>query len=244
MRIGLIADIHGNAFALREVLGALDRVGVDAIYCLGDIATPGPWPVEVMSMLAEREIPSVLGNTDQWLLAGAGEVVSDSPAMDEIAHWATGMLAPMVIEEVASLPMHRMLDIGWGVRAALFHGSPTSTEQVFSELTPGADIAWALASLGATVGIGGHTHVQMVRDLGSGLMVNPGSVGLGGTGPGTWDLPIPEPVATADFAVLRNAGKGVDCELYHLDLDVPRMLREAAATEMPYLDWWSSLWRP
>ena len=242
MRIGLIADIHGNAFALRTVLDALDRLRLDATYCLGDIATPGPWPAEVMDLLAERQIPSVMGNTDQWLLADAGAVVSDSPAMNDIAHWASGVLGEEKIAAIDNLPMHRLVDVD-GTTLGLFHGSPTSTEQVLSELTPGIEIVQALAALGATIGIGGHTHVQMIRNFGIMLMVNPGSVGLGGTGPGTPDLPPNEPVSRADFAVMEIANGVADTELYHLDLDVRRMVDEAAGTDMPHLDWWMSLWR-
>lgn len=78
MRIGLVADIHGNAFALDRVLEALDGEACDAIYCLGDLLAPGPWPVEVARTLRERSIPYVRGNTDEWLLATPGTPVSDS----------------------------------------------------------------------------------------------------------------------------------------------------------------------
>ncbi len=42
MRIGLIADIHGNCIALDAVLAALARDGVDDVICLGDVAALGP----------------------------------------------------------------------------------------------------------------------------------------------------------------------------------------------------------
>jgi len=44
MRLGLIADIHGNGLALDAVLRELEQIGVDEIACLGDIAV-GPQPV-------------------------------------------------------------------------------------------------------------------------------------------------------------------------------------------------------
>lgn len=89
MRIGLIADIHGNLFALQRVLAALDQLDVDQVLCLGDLATPGPWPAEVLELLNECDIRSVLGNTDQWLLADNDTVVSDVPEMNAISHWAS-----------------------------------------------------------------------------------------------------------------------------------------------------------
>jgi len=36
-RIGVVSDIHGNANAFMAVLNQLGRLGVDELYCLGDI---------------------------------------------------------------------------------------------------------------------------------------------------------------------------------------------------------------
>lgn len=243
MRIGLIADIHGNLFALREVLARLDRLDVDRIWCLGDIATPGPWPVEVLALLDERKIASVMGNTDQWLLAEPDATVSDNAEMNVISQWAAPRLDERSRAALADLPMSRLETIPNGVKVLLVHGSTRSTEEVISELTPGIEIVQMLADAGATVGLGGHTHVQMFRNLGIMMMANPGSVGLGGTGPGTWDLPPTSPVSFADFAVMDVGQGAIDVEFYHAELDIAAMLNAAEATAMPHLEWWSSLWK-
>ena len=44
MRLGLIADIHGNLVALDAVLAALTAARVDEVVCLGDVAALGPQP--------------------------------------------------------------------------------------------------------------------------------------------------------------------------------------------------------
>ena len=44
MRVGIIADIHGNLAALETVLAALATERVDRIVCLGDVAAAGPRP--------------------------------------------------------------------------------------------------------------------------------------------------------------------------------------------------------
>src|SRR3954449_12431588 len=69
MRIGLIADIHGNAVALDVVLAELMREQVDEIICLGDVAALGPQPREVLRRLRKIGCPIVMGNTDAWLAA-------------------------------------------------------------------------------------------------------------------------------------------------------------------------------
>ena len=64
MRIALISDLHGNAVALEAVLAHADRMGVDETICLGDVATLGPRPREVVGMLRDRGCRCILGNHD------------------------------------------------------------------------------------------------------------------------------------------------------------------------------------
>jgi predicted phosphodiesterase len=42
VRLGVVADIHGNDVALRAVLEEADRVGVDRWWALGDLVLFGP----------------------------------------------------------------------------------------------------------------------------------------------------------------------------------------------------------
>lgn len=242
MRIGLIADIHGNLFALTRVLNEFRRLDVQEIVCLGDIATPGPWPSESLMLLDKLDVPRVMGNTDEWLLEDEETVVSDVPEMNGICKWAASSLDNDTWFDVAELPDWFEMDVGDGISLLMFHGSPRSNIEVISERTPSAEVVAALAGFEATVYAGGHTHVQMIRDLDSALMVNPGSVGLGGTGPGTPDMPPVQPASTADFAIIEIADGQVATELYRLPLDVATMLKAAKTTGMPHLDWWASLW--
>ncbi len=243
MRIGLIADIHGNAFALRAVLAELDRIGVDRILCLGDVATPGPWPAETISLLMERQIETVLGNTDEWLLATNPAAVSDIPLMNAINVWAASRLGPESAAWLASLPMRRTVVVG-DTSVALIHGSPRSTTEVISAITPPDELEAMLTGIEATIVAGGHTHVPLLRNTGNLTVVNPGSVGLGGVGPGTPDLPPSRPASGADFAVLEMPNDGrVEVSFRHLPLDVAGMLAMARGTGMPDVDGWAALWR-
>ncbi len=242
MRLGLVADIHGNLFALREALAALDRIGVDRIACLGDVATPGPWPAETIALLMERAIPVVRGNTDDWLLAANPAAVSDTAAMNAINAWAREQLTPTALAWLAELPLTRDIDAR-GTSLTLYHGSPRSTEEVVGPTTPKRSLAKMLDGTPAGIAAGGHTHLQMLRTQGAWTLINPGSVGLGGTGPGTPDLPPTRPVDSAQLAVLEIAGSAIRVSFLSLPLDVPAMLAAAGETAMPHLDWWSSLWR-
>lgn len=62
MRLAIISDIHGNLEAFRQVLADIDKSQVDAITSLGDNVGYGPDPEEVVHLVRERNIPSVMGN--------------------------------------------------------------------------------------------------------------------------------------------------------------------------------------
>jgi len=51
MRVAVLADIHGNATALRAVLEDAQVQGVDTYWFLGDIMGYGPLPVTCINLL-------------------------------------------------------------------------------------------------------------------------------------------------------------------------------------------------
>ncbi len=70
-KIGIISDIHGNYEALKVVLSELDKLGVNHIYCLGDVVGYYSQVNECCDELRNRNIPCLMGNHD-WYLASGG----------------------------------------------------------------------------------------------------------------------------------------------------------------------------
>jgi predicted phosphodiesterase len=70
MKIGLVSDIHGNHEALKAVLSELDRIGVDEIYCLGDVVGYYSQVNEVCDELIARDVRCVMGNHDWYMASG------------------------------------------------------------------------------------------------------------------------------------------------------------------------------
>src|SRR5690349_10676457 len=60
----------------------------------------------------------------------------------------------------------------------LFHGSPSSNNCDLVSETSDQDVAQHLGDQLATVMVGGHTHIQMLRQHRGRWLVNPGSVGM------------------------------------------------------------------
>lgn len=99
MRIALISDIHGNLLALEAVLADARAVGVDRFACLGDVATLGPKPREVLQVLRALGCPCILGNHDAFLLEP--ELVTrytQAPVIVEAVDWCR---AQLTLEDLA-----------------------------------------------------------------------------------------------------------------------------------------------
>ena len=62
--MAILADIHGNFQALQAVLADLARIGADEVLSLGDNIGYGPEPEEVVRVLRQQGVVSVMGNHD------------------------------------------------------------------------------------------------------------------------------------------------------------------------------------
>ena len=68
MKVAIISDVHSNEEALKAVYETIDKLGVERIYCLGDIIGYGPDPLKIIQMIRERVHASILGNHDEAVL--------------------------------------------------------------------------------------------------------------------------------------------------------------------------------
>lgn len=244
MRIGLIADIHGNLVALDAVLATLDGAGLDRLICLGDVAALGPRPAETLTRLRERGCPIVLGNTDAWLLATPPDdpTARSSPPVAALTRWATARLGDADRAQLRACPAILTVPLGDGRDLLCCHGSPRSYDEVIAATTPDDELAAILGGYDAAIIVGGHTHIQLLRRHDKRLIVNVGSVGLPGVGPGTPDLPVNRDVAWAEYGIIDASGNAVSIDLRRLPLDLTAVLADARAAGMPEYPWWRGLW--
>jgi predicted phosphodiesterase len=84
MRIATFADIHGNPYATRAVLGAIeDNAVFDAVVMAGDICAGGSDPAACVDMLQAANVQAVYGNADKFIFAPQ----KDPPAEVFRARW-------------------------------------------------------------------------------------------------------------------------------------------------------------
>ncbi len=238
MRIGLIADIHGNCIALDAVLAELERERVNELICLGDVAALGPQPSAVIARLRALGCPVVMGNTDAWLLAPPSATTAD--AIDRATtRWCVAQLTEGDLAYVGAFPAVIEHSLGTDRTLLCFHGSPRSFDDTIIATTPDDDLNVMLDRYDATMMAGGHTHIAMLRRHRDRQIINPGSVGLPGVGS---VRPYNHNVHWAEYAVL-DVDDDATCVSFHrIALDVESMIAAAYASGMPEPDWWASLW--
>jgi predicted phosphodiesterase len=172
MRLGFLSDAHGNLEAFEVGLRALERLGADDVYFLGDAVgyLPGE---QVVEALVDLGIGAVRGNHEAMLL-GASRNGGDE-AYQLAATAAT--MTPRLLEAVRGWPRRRWL-AATRHPVLLVHGSPA--DPTFGYVYPDTDLGASARCAGldgATVFMG-NTHRPFVRRFGSTTFVNVGSCGL------------------------------------------------------------------
>lgn len=163
--IALISDIHGNYTALREVLAKIDDMGIDEIYCLGDVVGYYSEINECCDEIRRRHIKSVMGNHD-WYIA-AKSFCPRSNSVNDCLRYQSQIISEENFAWIRSLPVFLsvgnlfMLHGGWGDPIDEY---VNPTEEYFSRLD-GKYFA------------SGHTHRQVVCQWADKVYCNPGSVG-------------------------------------------------------------------
>ena len=181
-RIAVITDIHGNVPALQASLAAIDAIGVDEIYCGGDLVGYGPHPNGVCALIRELTIPTIYGNYDYAIArdfddCGCAYVTQhDRELGQQSVEWTLehtdeacqGLHARAAVR--SAFPARRP---GRPPRARL----AAQGQRVPVRGQTGQPVRAAREAEEAQVLVFGHTHKPWIREYGGVLFVNCGSVG-------------------------------------------------------------------
>src|SRR5215207_3472958 len=127
MRIGLIADIHADRRALEGALRRLEALGVDQIFCAGDLVGYGNQPDAAVALIRDQSIPCIRGNHDRWAL--------ERRQLIGPRGWKRAVLSDDTWEFLEALPVSDRLP--WAGRVlAIHHGSPACDTEFVTPYKP------------------------------------------------------------------------------------------------------------
>jgi len=238
VRIALISDIHGHGTALDAVLADIDRQQTDSIICLGDVATVGPQPKQVMKRLQDLDCACLLGNHDAALLdLEKASEYRIAPLLIPTLHWCARQLAPEDFEYLRSFRATMEVPLGKDATVLCYHGSPRSSVDLVLATTPGDELDELFAGQTATVMAGGHSHIQMLRRHRGTLFLNPGSVGSAFLIP-----PVSESVPTllpwAEYALIDSSHGVLSIDLRRVSFDTDAFAEVVLQSDVPIKGWW------
>jgi predicted phosphodiesterase len=177
MKIAIFSDIHGNCLALETVLADIKQAGADEMVCLGDAIQGGPQPAETVALMQDLACPTVMGNSDDWLLTGV-TIEEISPLQEQMREWTLSKLSQSDREFIAQFPATVEMEVSKDKRLFCFHGSPKSYDDHILPPMSDPELAQLLGDdLTSLIYTGGHVHSQVLRRIGDTFYFRPGSVG-------------------------------------------------------------------
>ncbi|MFZ5353653.1 MAG: metallophosphoesterase family protein [Bacillota bacterium] len=178
MKIAVISDIHGNIWALREVLKDIRKRDIEQIINLGD-SLYGPLdPMGTAEILIKENIISISGNQDRSIV--------EARYMSHINYtmeYTLNEINEDVIKWLSSLEKNTVLED----QSYLCHGKPDADDEYLVEETEQSGVTVKLSDklmkelecIEQKLIFCGHSHLPRSVLLPNGkVIVNPGSVGL------------------------------------------------------------------
>lgn len=238
MRIALISDIHGNAVGLEAVLDDISKTRIDRIICLGDVATLGPQPHEVVKRLRELNCPGIIGNHETDLFSPER---SQKSIWAETFAWCREQLTDEDKGYLQSFQPMIAIPLENNKRLLCFHGSPKANTDYILPITPDDDLNAMLNGQDALVMAGGHTHLQMMRRHRQTMIINTGSVGI----PFHRYFPAYDEIRYlphAEYAIIDSDG-AINVEFRRLPIDFAALEGASRNSGNPF-DWMPYWFRP
>ena len=238
MRLAVISDIHGECFALEQVLKDIRRQGFEQVVCLGDAVQGGSQPAETVAQLRQLHCPVVMGNADAWLLTGmSAEGEETSEQQRAVREWSLAQLSESDLAFIQQFQPTLKVALEGRKTLLCFHGSPRSFDEIILPETADEVVRQYLGGYKATLFTGGHTHTQQMRRLGDSWYFNPGSVSLAYN----WELSDfahrrmrVDP--WADYAIVSSEGARLGITFRHVPFDVDKLARIVRASGRPYAE--------
>lgn len=228
-RIVIFSDIHANLPALQAVMVDIDQRDLQKCYCLGDLVGYGTFPNEVIELIREGEIPTILGNYDLGVGNSSDECGCAYKTVEEEAlgkrsiAWTNAHTTDENKAFLRSLLPQIPLQLG-DLKVFLAHGSPRKINEYLYADRPDSGLERILDGVNSDVLVVGHTHKPYHRVLPSGRhVINEGSVGKPKDG---------DPRAC--YVILEAKESDLKVEFVRVQYDIEQAVSAIEASEMPH----------
>jgi putative phosphoesterase len=225
--VAVITDIHANLPALQAALRRIDELGIERIYCGGDLVGYGPHPNEVCALIQERELPTIYGN---YYYAIARDLEDCgcayiTPHDRELGQQSVAWTLEHTDRRSKDFMRELRFDLRFSVGDTpvhLVHGSPRKVNEYLFEDKPASLYERLAAAEDAEVLVFGHTHKPWDHAYGGVRFVNCGSVGKPKDG---------DPRGA--FAVLDASSGPLEVRIERVAYDAEAVAEEVRAAGLP-----------
>ncbi|PHC93470.1 metallophosphatase family protein [Bacillus toyonensis] len=241
-KIAVLADVHGNATALKAVIEDSLKEGVTDYWFLGDLIMPGPGSNDLFEMLDSVNVDTyVQGNWEDSFLDVLNKNIDIDNATDiyvsRLVQYQCENLDKNYINLIKNLPLHitkqvndLSISISHNLQNKNYGGDlwPTNNQEQFDRLF---DCDYDIA-------IYAHTHHQLLRySSNDQLIINPGTVGQPFY---KWNKLNSD--LRAQYAILEIDEAGItDVRFKKVFYDVEKEYKNATNKNLPYIDLYREL---
>lgn len=241
-KIALLADVHGNATALKAVIEDSMKEDVTDYWFLGDLIMPGPGSNDLFKMLESINVDTyVQGNWEDSFLDVLNKNIDIDNATDiyvsRLVQYQCENLDENYIKHIKNLPLQIIkqvndlsISISHNLQNKNYGGDlwPTNNQEQFDWLF---DREYDIA-------IYAHTHHQLLRySSNDQLIINPGTVGQPFY---KWNKLNSD--LRAQYAILEIDEAGIaEVRFKKVSYDVEKELKNAISKNLPYIDLYREL---
>ncbi len=236
-KIALLADVHGNASALKAVVEDSVKESVTDYWFLGDLIMPGPGANDLFEILDSIKVTAyVKGNWEDSFLDVLNKKIDFDNATDiyvsRLVQYQCENLDKNHINLIKNLPVHLTkqvnnlsISISHNLQNKNYGGElwPTNNQKSFDQLFEhDYDIA-----------IYAHTHHQLLRySSNDQLIINPGTIGQPFY---RWDKLCSD--LRAQYGILEIDETGIaEVRFKKISYDVEKELKNASSNKLPYIN--------
>jgi len=226
MKIGIITDIHNNVVALNAILQLFEEKGCCEILCCGDIIGIGAFPEETVQRIKSlKNIKSVLGNHEKYLICGVKKPYPDGMDENEALHheWEHGLLSNDSKNYIKQLPYRLDLKREEINITVVHYSINEDNEYINFKSNPNiTDCEKMFSNIDSDIILYGHAHSGSIIYGNDKMYINCGSLGCTGTCEGI-----------AQGGILTIEKKKPTFEKVFAEYDLQRVLSEIDSIKYP-----------